>query len=377
MLDQTPIPFNKPYITGDEINYVQDVCERGIISGDGFYTKKASLSLEKVCQSSKILLTPSCTAALEMTALLLNIMPGDEVIMPSFTFVSTANAFALRGAKIIFCDIDADTLNINPSLIKILITSKTKAIVPVHYAGNSCDMDAIMNYSTDSISIIEDAAQGIFATYKDKPLGSIGRLGAISFHETKNISCGEGGALLVNDPNLVERAEHIREKGTNRSSFFRGESDKYTWVDIGSSFLLGDMSAAFLLAQIQNGAEITQKRLSMWDFYFKSLSHLEFCGKITLPKLTIGASHNAHMFYFLANTAKERGEFLEFSRNQKVQSIFHYVPLHNAPASSKYSEARHELPITEALSSRLVRLPMWIGVNQNRVLEVVNSFYSS
>ncbi len=371
------IPFNQPYVTGKEIDYVKEACELGVLSGDGKFTKYASELLTNGLRCKKILLTPSCTAALEMMAILLDIKEGDEVIMPSYTFVSTANAFALRGAKIVFCDIDSDTLNIDPISLEKLISKNTKAIIPVHYAGNSCDMNAINKFKSKDISILEDAAQALFSSYNNTPLGTIGRLGAFSFHETKNIHCGEGGALVINDDDLIDRAEYIRDKGTNRSSFFRGEIDKYTWVDIGSSYLLGELSAAFLSAQIEDGMKITNERIKIWSYYNQSLAPLEASGKLRLPKLTTGATQNAHMFYLILNCAEDRNKFIEYSREQGVQSIFHYVPLHSAPAAKYFSDSSSELFNTESLSSRLVRLPLWIGVDKERVVNLVYSYFRS
>jgi dTDP-4-amino-4,6-dideoxygalactose transaminase len=311
------------------------------------------------------LLTHSCTAALDMAAMLADIQPGDEVIMPSYTFVSTANAFVLRGGIPVFVDIRPDTLNIDETLIEAAITPRTKAIVPVHYAGVACEMDGIMDIAQrHKLLVIEDAAQAVMSTYKGKPLGAIGHFGAYSFHETKNIISGEGGALLVNDGRFAERAEIIREKGTNRSQFFRGQIDKYTWVDIGSSYLPGEVIAAFLWAQMEEAQSITQKRLDLWHRYHESLAPLEAAGKLRRPIIPEGCQHNAHMYYILLESLKKRTEVIALLKQQGVNAVFHYVPLHSSPAGKKYGRTSGELPHTGNLSDRLLRLPLWVGMDE-------------
>jgi dTDP-4-amino-4,6-dideoxygalactose transaminase len=324
--------------------------------------------LEDASGCSKALLTHSCTAALEMAALLADIQPGDEVIMPSYTFVSTANAFVLRGGIPVFVDIRPDTLNLDETLIEAAITEKTKAIVPVHYAGVACEMDTIMEIAQrHKLLVIEDAAQGVMAAYKGKPLGSIGHLGAYSFHETKNIICGEGGALLVNAPDLAERAEIVREKGTNRSKFFRGQVDKYTWVDIGSSFLPGEITAAFLWAQIQEAQQITKKRLAIWNEYHDAFEQLEQAGRLRRPSIPANCQHNAHMYYLLLDSLEDRSSFITAMTEQGINCVFHYVPLHSAPQGTICSRAIGNLPNTDDLSNRLVRLPLWVGLEKDNV----------
>ena len=358
------IPFNKPYMTGRELWYIAQAHTNGHLSGDGMFTKKCHEWLEAKTGAKKALLTHSCTAALEMAAILADIQPGDEVIMPSYTFVSTANAFVLRGGVPVFVDIRPDTLNIDEALIEAAITSRTKAIVPVHYAGVACEMNTIMDIAQrHNLLVIEDAAQGIMSTYKGKPLGSIGHLGAYSFHETKNIISGEGGALLVNDERFVERAEMIREKGTNRGQFFRGQVDKYTWVDIGSSYLPGEVIAAFLWAQMEEADQITSKRLEIWQQYHEAFESLEVAGLARRPFIPEDCIQNAHMYYLLLGSLKKRTEVIAQLKEQGINTVFHYVPLHSAPAGLKYGRAHGELSITNSLSDRLVRLPLWIGLD--------------
>ena len=355
------IPFNKPYTTGKELNYIQDSINRSWISGDGYYTKRVSEFIEKTFHTPKALLTTSGSMALDMAALLLNLQPGDEVILPSYTFVSTVNPFLIAGAKIIFAEIKEDTLNIDPEDIKRKITSHTKAIVPVHYAGVACDMDAIMEIANkNDIKIIEDAAQGVNAKYKGKYLGTIGDMGCYSFHETKNYSCGEGGAILINkDKKLIERAEIIREKGTNRSKFFRGEIDKYTWVDIGSSYLPSDMLAAFLYAQFEQLDEINNKRKFIFNYYYEKLKDLEDQRILRLPIIPEGSECNAHMFYILLNSERERNDLMGKLKENGIHAVFHYIPLHSALMGLKLGYKVDDLPITENLSGRLLRLPMY------------------
>jgi dTDP-4-amino-4,6-dideoxygalactose transaminase len=365
------IPFNKPYMTGRELWYIAQAHTNGHLAGDGMFTKKCHAWLEARTGAHKALLTHSCTAALDMAAMLADTQPGDEVIMPSYTFVSTANAFVLRGGIPVFVDIRPDTLNIDETLIEAAITPRTKAIVPVHYAGVACEMDAIMNIAQrHKLLVIEDAAQAVMSAYRGKPLGAIGHLGAYSFHETKNIISGEGGALLVNDDRFAERAEIIREKGTNRSQFFRGQIDKYTWVDIGSSYLPGEVIAAFLWAQMEEAQSITQKRLDIWHRYHEALSPLEDAGKLRRPIIPEGCRHNAHMYYILLESLKKRTEVIAQLKQQGVNAVFHYVPLHSSPAGKKYGRTSGELRHTGNLSDRLLRLPLWVGLDeaQDRVI---------
>ena len=358
------IPFNKPYMTGRELWYIAQAHTNGHLSGDGMFTKKCHAWLEAHTGTHKALLTHSCTAALEMAAILADIQPGDEVIMPSYTFVSTANAFVLRGGVPVFVDIRPDTLNIDETKIEAAITPRTKAIVPVHYAGVACEMDTIMTIAKGhNLMVIEDAAQGIMSTYKGKPLGSIGHMGTYSFHETKNIISGEGGALLINDERFSERAEIIREKGTNRGQFFRGQVDKYTWVDIGSSYLPGEVIAAFLWAQMEEAQSITQKRMYVWQKYHEAFSPLENAGKFRRPFVPYGCQHNAHMYYILLESLEKRTEVIAQLKKQGINPVFHYVPLHSAPAGKKYGRTSGELRHTDNLSDRLLRLPLWNGLD--------------
>jgi dTDP-4-amino-4,6-dideoxygalactose transaminase len=365
------IPFNKPYMTGRELWYIAQAHTNGHLAGDGMFTKKCHAWLEARTGAHKALLTHSCTASLDMAAMLADIQPGDEVIMPSYTFVSTANAFVLRGGIPVFVDIRPDTLNIDETLIEAAITPRTKAIAPVHYAGVACEMDTIMGIATrHKLLVIEDAAQAVMSTYKGKPLGAIGHLGAYSFHETKNIISGEGGALLVNDERFSERAEIIREKGTNRSQFFRGQIDKYTWMDIGSSYLPGEVIAAFLWAQMEEAESITQRRLDIWHQYHQALAPLENAGKLRRPIIPGGCQHNAHMYYILLESLEKRTEVITKLKQQGVNPVFHYVPLHSSPAGKKYGRTNGDLPHTDNLADRLLRLPLWIGMDeaQDRVI---------
>jgi dTDP-4-amino-4,6-dideoxygalactose transaminase len=371
------IPFNKPYMTGRELWYIAQAHSNGHLAGDGAFTKKCHGWLEEHCQTKKALLTHSCTAALEIAALLINVQPGDEIIMPSYTFVSTANAFALRGGVPVFVDIRPDTLNINEQLIEAAITSKTIAIVPVHYAGVACDMDVIMDIaSRHKLWVIEDAAQGIMSSYKQRPLGSIGHIGCLSFHETKNIISGEGGAILINDPTLILRAEILREKGTNRSQFFRGQVDKYTWCDLGSSYLPGELIAAFLWAQMEAADEITDKRIRIWDKYHSELAQFERDQRVRRPILIPDSTHNAHMYYLLLQNLEDRTSFIDYLKSKNILSVFHYVPLHSAPAGRQYGRSHGELAVTDSLSERLVRLPLWIGVeeHQDEIIESIKHY---
>lgn len=369
------IRFNKPYMTGRELSLIGQAHANGHLSGDGAFTKHCHSWLEERTGCAKALLTHSCTAALEMSAFLLDLQPGDEVIMPSFTFVSTANAFVLRGAIPVFVDIRADTLNIDEALIEVAITPRTRAICVVHYAGVGCEMDAILAIAErHGLAVVEDAAQGLFSTYRGKPLGSIGALGALSFHETKNVISGEGGALLVNDPSLAERAEIIREKGTNRSKFFRGQVDKYTWVDLGSSYLPGEIVAAFLAAQFEEADDITRRRLAIWDRYHAWAEPLERRGMLRRPVVPAHCTHNAHMYYLLLPSLDHRMAFIEGLKQRGIGAVFHYVPLHSSPAGLRYGRSAGDLPITDSASDGLVRLPLWVGLEEHMdaVLDACN-----
>lgn len=371
------IPFNKPHMTGKELWYIAQAHAKGHLAGDGDFTKLCSRWLEARTGAGRALLTHSCTAGLEMAAMLADLRPGDEVIMPSYTFVSTANAFVLRGAVPVFVDIRRDTLNIDETLIEGAITERTRVIVPVHYAGVGCEMDKIMDIARrHDLLVIEDAAQGVMATYKGRSLGGIGHMGTLSFHETKNIISGEGGALLVNDGRaLAERAEIIREKGTNRSQFFRGQVDKYTWVDIGSSFLPGELIAAFLWAQMEQADEITKKRLDIWNIYHQAFAEDERAGRLRRPVVPQDCVHNAHMYYLLLRDLDHRTAFIDNLKERGVNSVFHYIPLHSAPAGRRCGRAHGDLRITSELADRLVRLPLWLGVEdqQQEIIEQVRA----
>jgi len=373
------IPFNKPYLTGKELANVAEAHSYGQLAGDGRFTLRCNQWLEQHTGCQKALLTHSCTAALEMAAILADIRPGDEVIMPSYTFVSTANAFVLRGGVPVFVDIRSDTLNIDETLIESAITPRTRAIVPVHYAGVACEMDAIMDIAhRHKLMVIEDAAQGVMASYKGRALGSIGHLGCYSFHETKNIISGEGGALLINDPLLAERAEIVREKGTNRSKFFRGQVDKYTWVDIGSSYLPGEIISAFLWAQMQAAESITAHRLDIWGRYHAAFEVLEQAGRVRRLVIPVDCAHNAHMYYLLLHDLKDRTTFIEAMKQQEINCVFHYVPLHTSPQGIVSGRAVGDLPNTCNLADRLVRLPLWLelGDGQDRVIDSALNYLS-
>ena len=361
-------------MTGKELWNISQAHHNGQLSGDGPFTRKCHDWFERELCCRKALLTHSCTAALEMAAILADIKPGDEVIMPSYTFVSTANAFVLRGAVPVFVDIREDTLNLDETKIEAAITQKTVAIIAVHYAGVGCEMDTIMDIAwRHNLLVIEDAAQGLMATYKGRHLGTIGHLGTLSFHETKNITSGEGGALLINDDRFTERAEIVREKGTNRSRFFRGQVDKYTWVDIGSSYLPGELIAAFLCAQLEEAKEITLRRLAIWDRYHAAFADVERQGLVRRPIIQNDCSHNAHMYYLLLEDLGHRTRFMEKMKTRGILTVFHYIPLHSSPAGLKYGRTAGEMVVTDALSERLVRLPLWIDMNNNDVMEVVHS----
>lgn len=367
------IPFNKPYMTGRELSYIAQAHANGHLSGDGPYTKQCHQWLRDNTHAAAALLTHSCTAALEMSALLLDLEPGDEVILPSYTFVSTANAFALRGAVPVFVDIREDTLNIDERIVEAAITPRTKAICVVHYAGVACEMDAILEIAArHGLKVVEDAAQGIMSTYKGKPLGTIGDLGTLSFHETKNIIAGEAGALLCRDAEFAERAEIIREKGTNRSRFFRGQVDKYTWVDIGSSYLPGEITAAFLTAQMEAAGEITRRRLDIWNRYHAWAERYEAQGLVRRPIVPEECEHNAHMYYLLLPDQSARARFIAGMREAGVQTVFHYVPLHSAPEGRRIGRAHGTMTATDSHSERLVRLPLWVGL-EDQVETVLNA----
>jgi dTDP-4-amino-4,6-dideoxygalactose transaminase len=374
------IPFNRPYNDNSISESLRECLEIGRFSGDGKFTKDCSVLMENLYSSHKVLLTTSCTHALEMSAILAEIKEDDEVIMPSYTFVSTANAFVLRGAKIVFVDIRPDTMNIDEKLIEAAVTPKTKAIVPVHYAGVACEMDVICEIAKKyNLLVIEDAAQGVNAKYKNKFLGSIGQLGCFSFHETKNFHCGEGGALLINDKKFAERAEIIREKGTDRSRFFRGQVDKYTWQDLGSSYLLSELNAAFLYPQLKEAVKINKNRILSWDRYYAGLETLQKSGIIDLPVVPLECEHNAHMFYFKVASNHERGRLIEFLNSKNINSIFHYVPLHTSPAGLKYGRFHGTDKYTSKESERLIRLPLYFGLSGSdidRVTDSIRGFYN-
>lgn len=364
------IPFNRPLYTGNEDKYVTASMRSAKMSGDGEFGKLCHQWFENHLGCAKALLTPSCTHALEMAAILIDIQAGDEVIMPSYTFVSTANAFIMRGARVVFVDVRPDTMNINETLIEAAITVRTKAIVPVHYAGVACEMDAIMEIAArHKLYVIEDAAQGMMSTYKGKPLGTIGHLGAFSFHETKNYtSGGEGGLLIINDESFVNRAEIIREKGTNRGQFWRGMVDKYTWVDIGSSYLPSELQAAYLYGQLLEAEKVNEDRLRTWNYYYEAFA--EFVGKIELPHVPEHCAHNAHMFYIKLNSLSERTAFIEGMKKQGVMAVFHYVPLHSSPCGKLYGTLCGNDDFTTIESERLVRLPIWGGMSSEERKQV-------
>jgi len=371
----TKIPFNRPYLTGRELSYIAEAHMNGQLAGDGQFTKRCQKWLEELGDTHKALLTHSCTAALEMAAILCDLKPGDEVIMPSYTFVSTANAFVLRGAVPVFVDIRIDTLNIDETKIEAAITPRTKAIVPVHYAGVACEMDTIMDIAKrHGLYVIEDAAQACLSTYKDRQLGTIGDLGCFSFHETKNIISGEGGALMVNNANMVERAEIVREKGTNRSKFIRGEIDKYTWTDVGSSFLPGEIVAAFLWAQMEEASRITEQRIISWDYYHNVLAASS--PFLRTPFIPEYCGHNAHMYYVINESSLLRDDIIGILRDQGVHSVFHYVPLHRSPfgtLNGSYKFHSTELPVTDHVASNLIRLPLWVGLPKQQQQRVTKA----
>lgn len=377
-MSEMKIPFNKPYMTGKELFYIAEAHFGHKLAGDGPFTQKCSLWLEEKTGAKKVLLTHSCTAALEMAALLLDIQPGDEVIMPSYTFVSSANAFVLRGGVPVFVDIREDTLNLDERLIEAAITPRTKAIVPVHYAGVACEMDTIMDIAhRHELKVVEDAAQGVMSSYKGRALGSIGDLGTFSFHETKNVISGEGGALLVNAADLALRAEIIREKGTDRSRFYRGEVDKYTWQEVGSSFLPGELVAAFLFAQLEEAQAITTKRMASWNHYNATLAPLAAKGLLRRPVIPESCQHNAHMYYVLLAPEIDRQAVLGELKRNEIYSVFHYVPLHSSPAGRRYGRMHGSLEVTNRQSERLIRLPLWVGLTEDQQARIVDVLTSS
>lgn len=368
------IVFNKPYMTGKELQNIVEAHSNFCLAGDGPFTKKCHAWLENYADGMKALLTHSCTAALEMSALLLDIRPGDEVIMPSYTFVSTANAFVLRDATPVFVDIRPDTLNLDEALLEEAITPQTRAIVPVHYAGVGCEMDTVMSIANRyGLRVVEDAAQGMMAKYKGRPLGSFGDLAAYSFHESKNVISGEGGALLLKDETLFMQAEIIREKGTDRSRFFRGHVDKYTWREVGSSYLPGELTAAFLSAQLDYADYITQQRLALWDRYHTLLEPLETCGYLRRPNAPTHCQHNAHMYYVVLGDNFDRGNVLRALNERGVGAVFHYVPLHSSPAGVRYGRASGPLLKTSSIAQQLIRLPLWLGLSESQQCYVVEN----
>lgn len=376
----TVMPYNKPFIAGKELYYIaQAVTKNAWLAGDGPFTKKCHAWLEESLRCKKALLTHSCTAALEMASLLCEIGPGDEVILPSFTFVSTANAFVLRGAVPVFVDIRKDTLNIDESLIEQAITDRTKAIVPVHYAGRACELDEICRIAGQhALRIIEDAAQALLTPYNGKHLGTIGDIGCLSFHETKNVISGEGGALLINDESMIERAEIIWEKGTNRKKYFRGEVDKYTWVDLGSSYLASDLMAAFLYAQLEQAETIMKKRVELFRRYYRNLLPAALSGEIGLPADAENFDYNGHIFYIKTRNLAERSALIEHLANKGIHSVFHYIPLHSSPAGRRFGRTGSPMPVTDEISDRLLRLPMFFEMSDedvDMVTGIINGFY--
>lgn len=370
------IPFNKPRLVGGEINNISSACLSSRLSGSGAFTARCELALTRLCSVHQSMLTHSCTAALEIAAMVIGIQPGDEVIMPSYTFTSTANAFALRGAVPVFVDIREDTLNIDERLVESAVTGKTKAIVPVHYAGVGCEMDRLMEIAANHrLWVVEDAAQGIGARYKGKPLGGIGDLGALSFHETKNVTSGEGGALLFGSGRFTEEAEVVRDKGTDRSKFFRGEVDKYTWVGLGSSYLPGELTAAFLETQLSSVEAITRQRLAIWNRYHEAFKPLEASGRLRLPLVPHHCSHNGHIYYLLMDGERDRDKMITALASAGIQAVRHYVPLHSSPAGVRYGKVTCGIGVTDRVAACLVRLPMWVGLEevQDQVIEAVIS----
>jgi dTDP-4-amino-4,6-dideoxygalactose transaminase len=375
-----PITFNRPHATGREFAYIEQAIENRHLSGNGPFTERCTNWLEERLGAVRVLLTFSCTSALEMAAILADLRPGDEVIMPSFTFVSTASSVALRGAIPVFVDIRPDTMNLDEARVADAITGRTKAILPVHYAGVGCDMDSIMAIADENdLFVIEDAAQAICASYRGRPLGGIGDLGCLSFHETKNVNCGEGGALIINNEEWVERAEILQEKGTNRSQFFRGQVDKYTWVELGSSFLTSEINAAYLWAQLEAADEITARRLEIWHAYHERFARLEAAGRARRPVVPDGCEHNAHMYYLLLEDVETRVRLIADLRKQGIQAVFHYIPLHSSPAGRRFGRTQRRLGVTDRVSECLVRLPLWVAMSDaeiERVCEAVEASLS-
>ena len=373
MKPSSHVPFNRPFMVGRELEYIAEAVRLGHLAGDGSFTRRCQDWLEKTLGARRVLLTHSCTAALEMSAILCEVGPGDEVIMPSFTFVSTANAFLLRGARPVFVDIREDTLNLDETLVEEAVTSRTRVIVPVHYAGVACEMDTLLAIGRrHGLRVVEDAAQAVGASYKGSPLGALGDLGTLSFHETKNLISGEGGALVIQDEQLLARAEIIRDKGTNRASFFRGEVDKYTWVDVGSSFLPSELVAAFLFAQLEQAETISSRRRRIHDVYREALEDLEGEGRLQLPTIPGHCRHNGHLFYILLPTMQQRDDLLDHFKRVGINAVFHYVPLHTSPMGRRLGYEADGLPVTEKTSGRLLRLPSFhglVGSQQERVID--------
>lgn len=374
------IHFNVPPVTGKEIDYINQAINNHKICGDGQFTKLCNEKLKSIHSNKDVLLTTSCTAALEMAAVLCDLKYGDEVIMPSYTFCSTADAFVQRGAKIVFVDVRKDTMNIDESKIEAAITDKTKVIVPVHYAGVACEMDTIMEIAKKyNLKVVEDAAQGIFSSYKGKPLGTIGDFGCLSFHETKNLSMGEGGALIINNHDYFEKAEILREKGTNRSKFYRGQIDKYTWVDYGSSYLPSELNAAYLYAQLENADKIQKNRMEIWNKYYQQFSKFFDKFNLTLPFVPDNCIHNAHMFYFKCTSLEERTALISYLSDNDIKAVFHYIPLHSSPAGNKFGVFHGTDEVTTDESEKLIRLPLYYNLteeDQNKVIECIKSFYN-
>lgn len=370
------VPFNVPYLTGAELGYIQDAVENAHLAGNGPFSRRCCDHLRAQLGSASVLLTHSCTGALEMTALLAGVGDGDEVIMPSFTFTTTATAFVMRGATPVFVDVRDDTLNLDATLVEAAITDRTRAIVAVHYAGVGCEMEQLSALADrHGLLLIEDAAQGFGARWKGAALGSIGALGALSFHETKNVISGEGGALIVNDPDLVDRAEILQEKGTNRRAFYRGQVDKYSWIDLGSSYVASELAAAFLWAQLERGDWITEQRLAIWNRYHLGLAALEERGLLRRPVIPPGAEHNAHLYYLLLASEQARDDALAALARLGVIAVFHYVPLHSSPAGRRFGRAAGVLPVTDEASARLLRLPLWLGMDDEAVDHVIDSVH--
>jgi dTDP-4-amino-4,6-dideoxygalactose transaminase len=367
------VPFNRPHTTGREFEYIQQAIDNGHLSGRGPFDTRCTDWLQERTGARQAFLTFSCTSALEMATILAGVVEGDEVVMPSFTFVSTANAIALRGAVPVFVDIREDTLNMDENLVEAALTDRTKVILPVHYAGVGCEMDAVSELARErGVVVIEDAAQGLMSSYRDDALGGLGELGCISFHETKNVHCGEGGALLVNDAELVERAEIVQEKGTNRTQFFRGQVDKYTWVDLGSSFLTSEVNAAFLWAQLERAREITARRLEIWERYHERFAELEQREVVRRPVVPDHCAHNAHMYYLLLGDRTERDHLIRRLGEQGIQAVFHYIPLHSSPAGRRLGRSAGPLPVTDSISDRLVRLPLWPDLPDDEVERIAD-----